>query len=68
MTPIPIRTSLSRADSGFTDEEKADRMARLERRLWIDHAAVVVRMSDPGMAIVVEALGIQRFGKREERA
>jgi lipase chaperone LimK len=63
-----VRTSLSHTDSGWTEEEKAARMKRLERELWDRHEAIVIRKSDPGMETIVSAIGQTRFGKREERA
>lgn len=62
---ISIRTSLSGSPSSFTEEEKAQRMERLELQFWREFRAIVVRRSDPGMETIVDAIAQTRFGKDE---
>ena len=67
MTTARIRTSLASAPSAWTEAERAERLARYERELWEIFEAIIIRRSDPGMAVVVDAIAQTRFGKREAR-
>lgn len=67
-----IRTSLSRAPSGMTAEQRADHLAKREAEAWHKSGAVLVRTTDPRvpahLRMAAEAWGFSRFGRRKAPA
>lgn len=63
-----LRTSLSRAPSAASEEELRGRKFAAERQAWQQAGLVVIDVKDrsvpEGLRMLVEAIGVQRYGKR----
>jgi hypothetical protein len=72
MTSERIRTSLARAPSTVTEEERAERERIAERDIWFLKAKAVIDVNDTSIPAEIrrnaEALMIVRHGRREVRA